>query len=241
MIKNILIGLVVVILGAGLLVWFNRGTILTNIALNRASANQVEVSPYQAIEWQKGPAEADTLVSERAPNIVFILLDDFGYNDLSTFGGGVAGGAVPTPNIDRLAAEGAIYSQAYSGTGTCAPSRAMLLTGRYPTRTGFEFTPTPDGMSTVLATIANSADRGALPDMYLNTNIDEDALPFQDQGLPGSEITIAELLQEQDYHTVHIGKWHLGRRTDFMPNAQGFDESLLMHSGLFLAEDDPNV
>ena len=241
MLRNVLIGALIVIIGGGAIAWFNRAAILTNIALNRASANQVEVGPYQPIEWQQGPAEADTLPSERAPNIVFILLDDFGYNDLSTFGGGVAGGAVPTPNIDRLAAEGAIYTQAYSGTGTCAPSRAMLMTGRYPTRTGFEFTPTPDGMSTVLSKIANSTDPGVLPDMYVNTEISEDALPFQDQGLPGSEITIAELLQEQDYHTVHIGKWHLGRRADFLPNAQGFDESLLMQSGLFLAEDDPNV
>ncbi|MEM7458599.1 MAG: sulfatase-like hydrolase/transferase, partial [Pseudomonadota bacterium] len=160
---------------------------------------------------------------------------------ISTFGGGIANGRVPTPNIDRLAAEGAIYTQAYSGTGTCAPSRAMLMTGRYPTRTGFEFTPTPDGMSRVIATIANGMRRGGMPKISYNRDVDEAALPYSEQGLPGSEITIAELLQEQDYHTVHIGKWHLGRRQDFMPNAQGFDESLLMASGLFLSEDDPNV
>ncbi len=59
--------------------------------------------------------------------------------------------------------------------------------------------------------------------------------------MPGEEITIAELLQEQDYHTIHIGKWHLGRNAESNPNAQGFDESLLMASGLFLPENDPNV
>ena len=238
--KTAIIALVLVIVGAGF-AWLNRSAIMTSIALDRAAANHVEVGPKRDLDWERGPEVADIPLTERDPNIVFILLDDFGYNDLSTFGGGVAQGRVPTPNIDRLAAEGAIFTQAYSGTGTCAPSRAMLMTGRYPTRTGFEFTPTPDGMAQVLSLITSGLDRGPLPDTELNPSLDEGALPFEDQGLPGSEITIAELLQEQDYHTVHIGKWHLGRRADFMPNAQGFDESLFMHSGLYLAEDDPGV
>lgn len=241
MLKKVLIGLVAAVMAASLFAWFNRGTILTTIVLNRAKANKTIVPEHRPVEWQNGPSTAAMPISERPPNIVFILLDDFGYNDLTTFGGGVADGRVATPHIDKLAADGAIYTQAYSGTGTCAPSRAMLMTGRYPTRTGFEFTPTPDGMSNVISTIANSMDRGAFPRIETNRGIDEVALPYEDQGLPGSEVTIAELLQDQDYHTVHIGKWHLGRRSDFMPNAQGFDESLLMHSGLFLAEDDPNV
>jgi len=241
MLKKVIIGVLVAVIAAGILGWFNRTKILTHLVLNRAKANHVATAEHQPVVWQQGPAQAVLPISERPPNIVFILLDDFGYNDLSTFGGGVADGRVPTPNIDRLAAEGAIYSQAYSGTGTCAPSRAMLMTGRYPTRTGFEFTPTPDGMSQVISTIANGMDRGTLPDIDTTRGIDEGALPYEDQGLPGSEVTIAELLKEQDYHTVHIGKWHLGRRADFLPNAQGFDESLLMQSGLFLAEDDPDV
>ena len=239
--KKLIIGLLVIVFGAGLLVWVNRTALLSHLVLNRAAANKIDAAPYQPVTWQQGPAVATMPASERAPNIVFILLDDLGYNDISTFGGGVANGLVPTPNIDRLAADGAIYSQAYSGTGTCAPSRAMLMTGRYPTRTGFEFTPTPDGMSQVIATISNGMDRGALPKIVPNRDITDGALGYDDQGLPGSEITIAELLQEQDYHTVHIGKWHLGRHPDFLPNAQGFDESLFMESGLYLPEDDPDV
>jgi len=239
--KKLLVTALGILLLATALVWMNRTAILTHLALNQARANHVEIGPYQAVDWQTGPSSAEVPVEDRPPNIVFILLDDLGYNDISTFGGGLANGSVPTPNIDRLAADGAIFKQAYSGTGTCAPSRAMLMTGRYPTRTGFEFTPTPDGMSRVIATIANGQDRGHFPKVDLNPNFSEASLPYEDQGLPGSEITIAELLQENDYHTVHIGKWHLGRRADFMPNAQGFDESLLMQSGLFLAEDDPNA
>ncbi len=237
--KKVIIGLLILLLGSGALAWSNRTTLLTHLLLNRIKANRVAIAPHQPVVWQQGPAEAVVSATERPPNIVFILLDDFGYNDLSAFGGGVADGRVPTPNIDRLGAEGAIFTQAYSGTGTCAPSRAMLMTGRYPTRTGFEFTPTPDGMSTAISLIGNAMDRGTLPKIEPNRGVDEDGLAYDDQGLPGSEITIAELLQQQDYHSVHIGKWHLGRRADFLPNAQGFDESLLMHSGLFLPEDDP--
>ena len=148
---------------------------------------------------------------------------------------------MPTPNIDKLAADGANFTQAYSGTGTCAPSRAMLLTGRYPTRTGFEFTPTPEGMGRVISTIANGQDRGALPGLDFNRGADEARIPYDDMGLPGAEVTIAELLQENDYHTVHIGKWHLGRNEESRPTAQGFDESLLMHSLLYLPEDDPGI
>lgn len=238
--KKLTLGVLIVVLIGGGLAWLNRTAILSEIVLNRAKANRVDVAPHQPVVWEQGPAEAAASAEDQPPNIVFILLDDFGYNDLSTFGGGVADGLVPTPNIDRLAADGAIFSQAYSGTGTCAPSRAMLMTGRYPTRTGFEFTPTPEGMSNVIATIANGMDRGALPQIKPNRDVSEGAIGFDDQGLPGSEITIAELLQDRGYHTVHIGKWHLGRRADFLPNAQGFDESLFMESGLFLAEDDPN-
>ncbi|MEL6858581.1 MAG: sulfatase-like hydrolase/transferase [Pseudomonadota bacterium] len=235
--KKALIGLLILVLALGAVAWLNRSSLLTHLVLRQAQANHIEIGPFQPIDWQPGPAHADIPVTERPPNIVFILLDDFGYNDLSTFGGGM----IPTPNIDRLAAEGAIYSQSYAGTGTCAPSRAMLMTGRYPTRTGFEFTPTPNGMGRVISTIGKAMSDGIYPDLDYNRDADETNPDYQDQGLPGSEITIAELLNEQDYHTVHIGKWHLGRRDDFLPNAQGFDESLLMHSGLFLNEDHPDV
>ncbi len=60
-------------------------------------------------------------------------------------------------------------------------------------------------------------------------------------GMPPSEITLAELLSDQGYHTVHIGKWHLGRTNGMAPNDQGFDESLLMASGLYGRLDDPDV
>ena len=66
---------------------------------------QIVVAPNQPIAWQKGPGTAAVSPDKRPPNIVFILFDDLGINDLSTFGGGIAGGRVPTPNIDRLATD----------------------------------------------------------------------------------------------------------------------------------------
>ncbi len=240
--KKILIGIVVIILGAGVLAWFNRGALLTQLVLRAAERSKIEVAEYRAIDWDQGPTTAQLPLRDRPPNIVFILLDDLGINDISTFGGGVAGGAVPTPHIDRLAADGALFTDAYAGTGTCAPSRAMLMTGRYPTRTGFEFTPIPDGMARVVTTIANSMENTQnLPRGSFNRDAANATVSYPDQGLPGEEITIAELLKQKDYHTVHIGKWHLGRNAQSNPNAQGFDESLLMHSGLFMDENNPGV
>jgi len=226
----------VVLLGA--IAFFNRTEIFLHLARRAAAAE--DVAPNRPVEWAQGPETSDRPLSERPPNIVFILADDLGINDISTFGGGVAGGTVPTPNIDALAASGAVFTQAYAGTASCAPSRGMIMTGRYPTRTGFEFTPTPPGMSRVVSMIANE-ERGAHPPTIYRADAVEAAPDYDGQGLPGSEVTVAEMLKQRDYHNVHIGKWHLGRTGEFAATKQGFDESLLMASGLYLPEDDPDV
>lgn len=204
------------------------------------STSENTIAPNKPIAWQQGPETATQPPSERPPNIVFILIDDLGINDLSTFGGGVAGGRAPTPNIDRLAAQGAIFTQAYAGQGTCAPSRAMLMTGRYPTRTGFEYTPTRPRFSPMVARLGNEMNNN-LPEYLYDASAAATRPDYNAQGLPASEVTIAEVLKQVDYHTVHIGKWHLGSVDEFHPTAQGFDESLLMENLLFLPEDDPNV
>ncbi len=233
--QKITLGVMAVLIGLGTVGYLNRTSLMLAYIKN---FTHPEVAPNRPVEWQKGPETAAVTPTKRPPNIVFILADDLGINDISTFGGGVAGGRVPTPNIDRLAADGAIFNQAYAGNATCAPSRAMLMTGRYPTRTGYEFTPTPPGMGRMINTISSELDSGLPPGDY-NAAADN-AVPYEDMGLPGSEITIAELLKKQGYHTAHIGKWHLGRNAEMNPLAQGFDESLLMASGLFLEEDDPD-
>ncbi len=104
------------------------------------------VGPNQDVTWSSGADPRGRAPAERPPNIVLILADDLGWNDLTFNGGGVAGGTVPTPHIDSIAAEGVNFTNGYAANGTCAPSRAALMSGRYGTRFGFEFTPTPPGM-----------------------------------------------------------------------------------------------
>ena len=239
MLKKALLTLLVVVLAAVSLAWVKRIDVMLAL-VKYQSDREVVVAPHRDIQWDQGPQEAVAGEGERPPNIILILADDLGYNDISTFGGGVAGGRVQTPHIDQLAAQGAVFEQAYAGNATCAPSRAMIMTGRYPTRTGFEFTPTPSGMGPMISMISGSLDNGLPPGRFNEAGAAE-APPYEEQGLPGSEVTVAEVLQDKGYHTAHIGKWHLGRGKGFAPLDQGFDESLLMASGLYLPEDDANV
>ncbi|MCB1647512.1 MAG: sulfatase-like hydrolase/transferase [Pseudomonadales bacterium] len=228
----------VLILITGVL-WVNRIELLLTFVEQRASAKLSQ--PYREVAWQQGPAKAAPATTGRPPNIVFILGDDMGYNDISTFGGGIAGGAIKTPSIDELASQGAVYEQSYAGNATCAPSRAMLMTGRYPTRTGFEFTPTPAGMAPVITMISGAMNNGLPPVATNQSELAGEIPDFEMQGLPSSEVTIAEVLKARGYYTAHIGKWHLGRGPGFTPNDQGFDDSLLMESLLYLPKDHPDV
>ena len=233
--KKLLASLLGLLAVAGGLAFLNQNKLLLALVKYK-SATEFDVGPARNIDWDAAPAQANLAPADRPPNIILIVADDLGYNDISTFGGGVADGRIQTPNIDRLAAAGAVFTQSYSGAGTCAPSRAMLMTGRYPTRTGFEFTPTPSGMGAMVSRIAAGMDSGLPPILY-DAEADRDKPPYELQGLPPEEVTVAEVLRERGYHTVHIGKWHLGRRNGMAPHEQGFHESLLMASGLYLPED----
>ena len=196
------------------------------------------IGPTQEIEWAAPSRPFEAPDGNRPPNIIMILADDLGWNDLTFGGGGVAGGSVPTPHMDSIAREGANFTNGYAANGTCAPSRAALMSGRYGTRFGFEFTPTPPGMMQIVPLLG---DEG--PDRLRRRVVHEDVetVSYEEMGMPSSEITIAELLRDAGYRTGHVGKWHLGRAEGMDPNSQGFDESLLMSSGLYLPEDDPNV
>jgi len=218
---------------------YPSAAILKGIKLRTAlSTNQI--GPPHDIAWQQGPITPAVAPLQRPPNIVVIMADDLGYNDISTFGGGVAGGRLQTPHIDALAAQGAVFTQSYSGASTCAPSRAMLMTGRYPSRTGFAYTPMPPSMGRAVSIVAADMDR-TLPDTLYDPGAAATKPAFDLQGLPPEEITLAESLKARGYHTVHIGKWHLGRDNGMTAHEQGFDESLLMASGLYLPEDHPDV
>ena len=239
MLKKSSIVLLLVVIALASLAWLNRVDILLGLVKFRSDREFV-VTPNTAIPWGKGPQEARSEPKQRLPNIVLIVADDLGYNDISTFGGGVAGGRVQTPHIDQLAEQGAVFNQSYAGNATCAPSRAMIMTGRYPTRTGFEFTPMPSGMGPMVSMVSATMDDGLPPGIF-SESVSNAAVSYEAQGLPAAEVTIAEVLRDSGYYTAHIGKWHLGRAEGSTPNDQGFDDSLLMASGLYLPEDDPNV
>lgn len=230
--KKILLSTIVVAVVLGSIAWFMRIEILLQLVSYRYSS--MDVGQPRDLAWQQGPVVRQH--SEKPPNIILIVADDLGYNDISTFGGGI----IQTPGIDRLASEGVVFNQSYSGASTCAPSRAMMMTGRYPTRTGFEFTPTPSGMSSMLSLIGATIDNN-LPPSFYDQSMEENHPPYERKGLLPEEVTIAETLKQRGYYTAHIGKWHLGRENGMAPYQQGFDDSLLMASGLYLPEDHANV
>ena len=233
------IGLVVVAVLAvlGALAWVFQEEILL-AGIHRAMQARLPVGPHREVQWDSGPDPLGRPPGERPPNVVLILADDLGWNDLTFGGGGVADGTVPTPHIDSIARDGTDFVQGYAANATCAPSRAAIMTGRYSTRFGFEFTPTPPGMAAITTHIANRMPGRLREQIY---HPDVPSVPFDEMGMPPSEITLAELLAQGGYHTVHIGKWHLGRTHGMAPHEQGFDESLLMASGLYLPENDPDV
>jgi len=134
------------------------------------------------------------------PNIIVLLADDLGYGELSCQGNP----EIPTPHIDSIAAHGVRMTQAYVTAPNCSPSRAGLLTGRIPTRFGYEFNPIG----------ARNEDSGT--------------------GIPIKERTLAERLRERGYTSALIGKWHLGGSAHFHPQRHGFDEFFgFLHEGHF--------
>jgi len=194
------------------------------------------ISDNRDVTWSPGPADAPS--SERPPNIIVIVADDLGYNDISAFGGGVAG-IVQTPSIDAIGRDGVIVDQGYASNATCSPSRAAIMTGRYPTRFGFEFTSAPQAFARY---ISHSSPDALRPAIFHEERV-RDVPPLATLGLPPSEVTIAEMLQQQGYHTMLIGKWHLGEVESMRPEAQGFNEALGVMQGaaMFLPPNDPNV
>lgn len=196
-------------------------------------------SAPQDVPWVQGPNTAQQPPHQRPPNIIVILADDLGINDVTFHGGGRAAEGVPTPNIDAIAKAGVRFDQAYAGSAVCTVSRAALLTGRYPWRFGVEFTPTPGAMARVAGSLYTNPNN--LHPVTVDHEKAKATKEFDKLGMPPSERTVAELLKDRGYHNIHIGKWHLGSTPEMRPNNQGFDESLFMESGLYLPVNDPRT
>jgi len=129
------------------------------------------------------------LFAAKPPNFVVIFCDDLGYGDLGCYGHPT----IQTPNLDRMAAQGVKFTQFYAAAPVCTPSRAALLTGRLPVRSG----------------MCSDKKRVLFPDSA--------------GGLPQKEITLAEELKTKGYATAAIGKWHLGHKPQYLPTNNGFD------------------
>jgi arylsulfatase A-like enzyme len=155
----------------------------------------------------------------KRPNVIIILADDLGITDLSSYGNKV----VSTPNIDGIAKNGVRFSEGYISSPVCSPSRDGLITGRYQERFGHEFQPEVR----YLKNMAEYYGIKMMPKFKPLTPIKELEVPSTAdrlrQGLPPSEITLAELLKKYDYATAIIGKWHLGAADFAKPCARGFD------------------
>ncbi|MEK6477250.1 sulfatase-like hydrolase/transferase [Catalinimonas sp. 4WD22] len=150
--------------------------------------------------------------STKSPNVILMLADDLGYNDLSIYRKahkeqGERPPTSQTPNIDELAEQGMRFTDFYAGAAVCSPSRSALITGRNATRVG------------------------------IYNWIPENA-PIH---LRDEEVTIAEMLKEQDYATGHFGKWHLTSQgtEQPLPNDQGFDYSFYAYNNAVPSHKDP--
>lgn len=126
---------------------------------------------------------------QKAPNFIIIFADDMGYGDVGVYGHP----SIKTPNLDEMANMGQKWTNFYVAASVCTPSRAGLITGRLPVRTG----------------MCSDKRRVLFPD--------------SNGGLPDSEATIASLLKTAGYSTACIGKWHLGHLPQYSPNVHGFD------------------
>jgi uncharacterized sulfatase len=135
---------------------------------------------------------------EALPNIIVILVDDLGYGDLDSQ-------AIDTPNLDRMADEGVRLTSFYASASVCSPSRAGLLTGRYPIRTHITNPLYPSGHAMNL--LMDGLGRYA----------------YNVRGIPEDEVLLPEALSRRGYHTGMVGKWHLGDKAGHLPNDRGFD------------------
>lgn len=141
-------------------------------------------------------------ISQKRPNIIFFLVDDMGWSDISCYGSNY----YETPNIDGLQKNGVRFTNAYAGSTLCSPTRASILTGKNPARLHITHAIPIKGYKRI------EGGKGTLL-------MDADYV----MNLPLEEITIAEALKEAGYATASIGKWHVSDDTAYFPQYQGFD------------------
>lgn len=201
--------------------------VLVYAQLKPTRANRVGARPLDAAAYVdprrdalpvKGVVKRVAQPPQNPPNIVLIMADDLGYGDLGSYGNTI----IRTPNLDQLARDGVRFTNFYASHSFCSPSRAGLLTGRYPLRTGINFPiqPASDSLKRRITRRMSSiaAELGGSDTIEAG----ESAVP----GLPQSEITLPEALRLAGYATGMVGKWHLGdfnHQPEYHPLKHGFD------------------
>lgn len=161
------------------------------------------------------PAFAARQSKRSKPNVVFILVDDLGWTDTACYGSRF----YETPNIDRLASQGMRFTDAYAACAVCSPTRAAVMTGRYPARLGVT-----DWIRSRFQGGDIPADKKN-PTEYVGGKNQKLLCPPNALWMELDEITIAEALKPGGYVSCHIGKWHLGP-DDWYPDRQGFDYNI---------------
>lgn len=155
----------------------------------------------------------ESIPADKKINFIIINIDDLGWTDLSCFGSRY----YETPNIDRLASQGMKFTNAYAACSVCSPTRAAIMTGRYPARIGVtDWIHHLDRQAhTAIGTRTN-------PTEYVGDNNKSLLCPPNPYWMELDEVTIAEVLKPARYISCHLGKWHLGPESWF-PDKQGFD------------------
>jgi arylsulfatase A len=144
------------------------------------------------------------------PNIILLLVDDLGWRDAGFMGSKF----FETPNIDRLAGQSMIFDCAYAACAVSSPTRASILTGRYPARVGVT--------DWIRARFQLNSEEVKAPGPFEENPGRMLRTPSNPYWMELSEVTIAEVLKQSGYFTCHIGKWHLGT-DDYYPEKQGYD------------------
>jgi arylsulfatase A-like enzyme len=205
-------------------------------ALNQVTYNaeSLRKSKKEFLNATKGKNSVD-----KPLNVVYIIADDLGKHDLSIYGNPW----IQTPNIDRLAKEGVMFTDGYVTASVCSPSRAGLITGRYQQRFGYHLQPHQRYAK-------NKMEwwffRNLINTSYM-TPTDYQRSPDKNEvqtfGLPQSEIALSELFKSAGYATAWIGKWHLGYHEGYLPKDFGFDYryGCLEAYTLFADPKDPNI
>jgi arylsulfatase A len=191
----------------------NRRQFLFSMGIGAVSLAGLDISPVLGFSKTKMPPAAS---SQDSPNIILINVDDLGWRDLSCYGSSF----YETPNIDRLASQGMRFTNGYAACAVCSPTRASVMTGRYPARIGIT-----DWIHHLDRQAYLAIGKGTNPVEYVETPERPLLCPPNPYWMELDEVTIAEMLQPKGYLTCHIGKWHLG---DFWwyPNKQGFDVNI---------------